>query len=102
MLGSARWGAGHTHHYVDNFKHSWLKMCVHECVSTYALTHTAHVWSFNISNTPQEKKQQMNLAAAARNTADASLRANPNTGDGKEEVNKQAFSEKTKWRCTLS
>lgn len=38
----------------------------------------------------------MNLAAAARNTADASLRANPNTGDGKEEVNKQAFSEKTK------
>lgn len=38
----------------------------------------------------------MNLAATARNTADASLRANPNTGDGKEGVNKQAFSEKTK------
>lgn len=38
----------------------------------------------------------MNLAVAARNTADASLRASPNTGGRKEEVNKQAFSEKTR------
>lgn len=33
---------------------------------------------------------------AGEKAADASLRASPNTGDGKEEVSKQAFSEKTK------